>query len=63
LGEAIRTYRKRKGLTQEKLAEKAGLHHNFVGEVERGNMETSITSLLKMAKALEVRLGDLVKDI
>jgi transcriptional regulator with XRE-family HTH domain len=50
-------------LTQEKLAEKAGLHHNFIGEVERGNMETSLTSLLKIAKALNVRVIDLVRDI
>jgi transcriptional regulator with XRE-family HTH domain len=63
LGEAIRTYRKRMGLTQEKLAEKAGLHHNFIGELERGNMETSVTSLLKIAKALGVRVVDLVRDV
>jgi len=63
LGEALRAYRKRAGLTQEKLAEKAGLHHNFIGEVERGNMETSVTSLLKIAKALNVRVVELVRDI
>lgn len=50
-------------LTQEKLAEKADLHHNFIGEVERGNMEISLTSLLKIARALGVRVRDLVTDI
>jgi transcriptional regulator with XRE-family HTH domain len=52
VGETIRTYRKRANLTQEKLAERADLHHNFIGEVERGNMEISLGSLLKIAKAL-----------
>jgi transcriptional regulator with XRE-family HTH domain len=63
VGEIIRSYRKQLGLTQEKLAEKADLHHNFIGEVERGNMEISLGSLLKIAKALGVRVRDLVKDI
>jgi XRE family transcriptional regulator, regulator of sulfur utilization len=63
VGEKIRTYRRRAGLTQEKLAEKADLHHNFIGEVERGNMEISLGSLLKIANALGVRVRDLVADI
>lgn len=62
-GETIRVYRKQLGLTQEKLAEKADLHHNFIGEVERGNMEISLGSLLKIAKALGVKVRDLVADI
>jgi transcriptional regulator with XRE-family HTH domain len=63
VGETIRTYRKRVGLTQKKLAERADLHHNFIGEVERGNMEISLSSLLKIAKALGVRVRDLLRDL
>jgi transcriptional regulator with XRE-family HTH domain len=63
VGETIRTYRKRAGLTQEKLAERADLHHNFIGEVERGNMEISLGSLLKIAKALGIRGRDLLRDL
>jgi transcriptional regulator with XRE-family HTH domain len=63
VGETIRTYRKRASLTQEKLAERADLHHNFIGEVERGNMEISLGSLLKIAKALGVRARDLLGDL
>jgi transcriptional regulator with XRE-family HTH domain len=62
-GEAIRTLRKKAGLTQEKLAERADLHHNFIGEVERGNMECSLTSMIKIAKALGVRVRDLVRHL
>jgi transcriptional regulator with XRE-family HTH domain len=63
VGETIRTYRKRAGLTQEKLAERADLHHNFIGEVERGNMEISLGSLLKIAKALGIRGRDLLREL
>ncbi len=63
VGETIRAYRKEAGLTQEKLAERADLHHNFIGEVERGNMEISLGSLLKVAKALNVRVRDLVREL
>lgn len=63
VGERIRSCRNQAGLTQEKLAEKADLHHNFIGEVERANMEVSLTSLLKIAKALKVKVRDLIGDI
>ena len=63
LGEKIRTCRKQAGLTQEKLAEYADLHHNFIGEVERGNLDISVGSLLQIAKALKVRVRDLVEDL
>jgi len=62
-GNAIRGYRKKAGLTQETLAERANLHHNFIGEVERGNMECSLTSMVKIARALGVRVRDLVAGI
>jgi transcriptional regulator with XRE-family HTH domain len=63
LGDKIRNYRKQAGLTQEQLAEKADLHHNFIGEVERANMEISLTSMLRIAKALQVRVRDLVEEL
>lgn len=63
VGETIRSYRKKAGFTQEKLAERADLHHNFIGEVERGNMEISLSSLLKIARALNVKVADLVAGI
>jgi transcriptional regulator with XRE-family HTH domain len=63
VGETIRAHRKQAGLSQEKLAEKADLHHNFIGEVERGNMEISLGSLLRIAKALKLRVRDLVQDV
>jgi len=61
--ETIRAYRKKAHLTQESLAERADLHHNFIGEVERGNMECSLTSMVKIATALGVRVRDLVWEV
>ena len=63
LGGRIRAYRNKADLTIEKLAEKADLHPNFIGEVERGNYDISVGSLIKIAKALGVRLRDLVADL
>jgi transcriptional regulator with XRE-family HTH domain len=63
VGEKIRHYRNQADLTQEKLAEKADLHHNFIGEVERGNMDISLGSLVKIAKALSIRVRDLIDEL
>ena len=63
VGKKIRNFRRQADLTQEKLAEKAELHHNFIGEVERGNMDVSLGSLVKIAQALRVRVRDLVDEI
>ena len=60
LGENIRSQRKRVGLSQEKLAEKADLHPVYVGRVERGEENVSLDSLMRLAKALKVALHELV---
>jgi transcriptional regulator with XRE-family HTH domain len=62
-GETIRSYRKSAGMSQEKLAERADLHHNYVGEIERGEKAATIDTLLKIAKALGVRPGDLLAKL
>lgn len=63
VGEKIRLLRKRAALTQEKLAERADLHHNFIGEVERGNLDISLGSMVKIAGALRVKVAELVEGI
>ena len=63
LGERIRIFRKVAGFSQEVLAEKADLHHNYIGELERGEKAATIDSLLKIAKALGVRVRNLVNDL
>jgi XRE family transcriptional regulator, regulator of sulfur utilization len=62
LGENIRTYRQGMKWSQEKLAEKSDLHHNYIGDIERGEENVSVDALMRIAVALKVRLSDLVRD-
>ncbi len=63
VGKRIRAERKRAGLTQEAVAEKAELHPNYFGRVERGEEHVSLKALRQIARALGVRVRDLVADI
>lgn len=60
LGEAVRAERKEAGFSQEKLAEKAGLSTVFISRIERGVESPSVDNLVKIAKALGVKVADLV---
>ena len=62
LGHAIWSTRKKAGITQEKLAEKANLSTVFISRVERGVESPSVDNLVKIAKALGVKVADLVDD-
>jgi transcriptional regulator with XRE-family HTH domain len=59
LGARVRIYRKLSRLTQEKLAEKAGLAPTYISDVERGRENISVDALARIAKALGVGLADL----
>lgn len=56
----MRRIRKEKELTQEKVAELAGLHPNYVSSVERGERNISICNIERIARALGVAMVDLV---
>ena len=60
LAETVRTKRKQAGFSQEKLAEKADLSTVFISRIERGKESPSVDSLVKIAKALGLRVRDLV---
>lgn len=62
LGEAIRAERRKAAVSQEKLAEKAGLSTVFISRVERGKESPSVDSLVKIARALGVRVRELVNE-
>ena len=62
LGEAVRSKRKKAKFSQEKLAEKADLSTVFISRIERGKESPSVDSLVKIARALGVRVRDLVSD-
>lgn len=54
VGQNVRYYRHQSGLSQEKLAEDAELHRNYVGGLERGEYNVSLRSLARIASALQV---------
>lgn len=60
IGKKIKEYRKINEFTQETLGEKAGLHYSYIGQVERGEKEPSLKSLLKIADALGVGVDKLL---
>ncbi|WCF08285.1 helix-turn-helix domain-containing protein [Paenibacillus thiaminolyticus] len=54
IGERLRYLRKKNNLTQEELAEKAGLNPSYIGSVERGERNISIETLEKLIHGLNV---------
>lgn len=63
LGQRIRSHRTKKGLSQEKLAEKAGCHPTYIGQIERGEKNATIESIEKIASALNLSLSKLFEKI
>lgn len=49
--------------SQEELAERADLHRNYVGGVERGERNIGLEKIMKLAKALSVRAADLFEQM
>lgn len=60
LGKKLRVERDRLGWTQEELAEKAGLHAAFIGQIERNKKKVSLDTVEKLACALNVSPGFLL---
>ena len=63
VGKRLRSYRTGQGLSQEKLAEKAGLHPTYIGQVERGEKNLTIESLEKITSALDVPMANVFEKI
>ena len=63
IGQRIRNYRSRRGWSQEKLAEMAGCHPTYIGQVERGEKNATMESIAKISSALGVSLSELFELI
>ena len=60
LGKKVKLARAKADFTQEKLAEKAGLHRTYIAGIETGRRNISIKNLEKIAKALGIKTNDLL---
>ena len=61
LGKKIRKRRNELDLTQEELADKVGISRVYIGYIEQGRHAPSLEVLEKIAKALNIRLSDLLR--
>lgn len=60
IGTRIRTLRKRAELTQQELAECAGVSYKYLGQVERGQVNLSVEKMVEIASGLHVAPGELL---
>ena len=61
-GTTLRKLRDERGYSQEELAERAGLHRNYVGGVERGERNVGLENIVKLARALSISPRELFAD-
>jgi transcriptional regulator with XRE-family HTH domain len=59
----LRRERKKCGLSQETLADIAGLHRTYVGSVERGERNISLDNVERLARALGLEPADLLRKL
>jgi len=59
-GDNVRKLRQEAGLSQEDLADRAGLHRTYVSSVERGNRNVSLLNIFAISKALGCDARDLL---
>jgi transcriptional regulator with XRE-family HTH domain len=58
-GRRLRALRRKRGLSQEELAFRAGLHRTYVSSVERGERNVALINVERLARALEIDMRDL----
>jgi transcriptional regulator with XRE-family HTH domain len=63
LGARIRELRLKKGWSQEEFADNCGIHRSHMGEIERGETNLTLSTLLVISKQLEVSISALFKGI
>jgi transcriptional regulator with XRE-family HTH domain len=63
VGERIRTLRRRKGITQDQLAELTGLNRVHLYRLENGRQSMTLNTLKIIADTLEVRVRDLIRKL
>jgi transcriptional regulator with XRE-family HTH domain len=60
-GERLRELRLERGISQEKLAELAGLHRNYIGHLERGEKTASLDVIVRLSATFDTSVTELLK--
>lgn len=63
IGKKIKELRIKAGLTQEAFADRAQIHRSHIGEIERGEVDIALSSLMKVSQALGVPISQLTQGI
>jgi transcriptional regulator with XRE-family HTH domain len=58
-GDAVRARREELGMTQEDLADKAGIHRTYLSDIERGTRNLSLINIERLAAALAISMSEL----
>jgi transcriptional regulator with XRE-family HTH domain len=59
--ERVRELREKRGISQQRLSELAGLNRNYVSDVERGRRNPCLGNIVKLAEALDIAPGELFR--
>ncbi|MPZ23444.1 MAG: helix-turn-helix domain-containing protein [Dehalococcoidia bacterium] len=62
-GSKLREHRIAAGISQEQLADLAGLHRTYIGGIERGERNPTLTNIARLARALHVDLATLFTGV
>ena len=62
-GKILSDYRKKAGLSQEKLAELADYDRTYISLMERGLRQPTLTTIFRLSKALGLSPSDMIRDI
>ena len=62
-GQAVKTIRMEKGISQEKLAELVDLHRTYISDIERGGRNVSLVNIYRIAEGLEVKVFEIFQKL
>ena len=63
VGKKIKELRTAAGFSQEAFADQAEIHRSHMGEIERGEVDLSLSALMKVSRALGIKVSKLVQGI